>query len=535
MKGRCALWLVIAMVCGVFLFYTFPGTSVLYVSLSVMLFFFLLLLFNGRRVLDGLYSFLTLLSVGLLSGTALGCIQFYHLYAEPSNLSEVEGYVVSFPLQKGRNTRYGFRVKASDNPSLIGRDIALYIREKSLKPGTCLKTLCRFTPSVSLIDSDLSDAPATHTPIVDKKMLIRQGPSKADHSSSYGKWLLSKGFSGVAYGVGNCIILGEDKTSPKVKSLLFNLALRNRLRTLPLTDENIEALASMTLGRGPGSEVSATISEKYRMAGAAHILAVSGFHLGVVAAILYLVLTPLRLFCIPLSDIFLVSGIWLFSWVCGLSPSTLRAALMITLYLLSSNLPYPADNINVLAVSALILLMINPASVFDVGFALSYVSVLSILLIMPLFREIGINPENPLVSYLWNIFLVTLSVQPFTLPLTLYYFGKHSVPGILLNIPLAFLSSLLMPPALLWMLCSHWGIKIDFLDRIIQRLSNANGWLLDYFTEAPLPQMKADFSLFELLISWSVVLVLVIGLRARLESKRAFWQTSSHPYLSLDD
>ncbi len=219
-------------------------------------------------------------------------------------------------------------------------------------------------------------------------------------------------------------------------------------------DEVYGVLAAMTLG--DKSALSKELRDTYRVTGASHILALSGLHLGIV----YLLLSTLmlqrgnrqkRVFV----QVVLVVAIWAFALLVGLPLSVVRSALMISIFALFSLGNRPHLSVNLLALAAIIILVVSPLALFDIGFQLSFLSVFSILLLMPLVTRCS---TNILVGCLG----VSVAAQIGTAPLVAYYFGRFSTYFLLTNLvvlPMAYiilfgaLLVLIVPvlsPALFW-------------------------------------------------------------------------------------
>ncbi|GGD53767.1 ComEC/Rec2 family competence protein [Muriicola marianensis] len=214
----------------------------------------------------------------------------------------------------------------------------------------------------------------------------------------------------------------------------------------------IEALQATSVGReelgviqaillGERDDLDPEVYRQYRDAGAAHILAVSGLHIGIL-------LLLIRFFLSPLSSLrhgktwtalLTISLIWVYSLFTGLSPSVVRAAAMFSFLSYALFLNRPSNTVNILAISALFILVIEPRFLFQVGFQLSYAAVLAIAWIFPVLMRAW-YPRNRLLRRLWKLTAVSLAAQLGVMPLCLFYF--HQFPGLFL------LSALLLVPFL---------------------------------------------------------------------------------------
>ena len=147
---------------------------------------------------------------------------------------------------------------------------------------------------------------------------------------------------------------------------------------------------------------------------------------------------------------------------------------MLTLYEIADVWGVSRDRINVLAFSAFVLLAIHPGFLFDIGFQLSYMAILSIALFYPLFYKTSRARlrKNPLISYLYGLVALSISAQVLTIPLILYHFGSTSLWALWSNIPLVILSCALIPLALITDLFIPSGMLFSTLGAVIAWLCN---------------------------------------------------------------
>ncbi len=185
------------------------------------------------------------------------------------------------------------------------------------------------------------------------------------------------------------------------------------------------------------------IREAYAAAGAMHVLAVSGLHVGII----YLIISFLFSFTkkLPggnwLHGILCLLFIWLYALVTGLSPSVMRAATMFSFIIVAEAARRQTNIYNTLAASAFFLLCIDPFLIVSVGFQLSYLAVAGIVYLQPkIYRWLSFDHWLP--DKIWQLTAVSIAAQLATFPLGLYYFHQFPVYFWLANllvIPAAFL------------------------------------------------------------------------------------------------
>jgi competence protein ComEC len=208
--------------------------------------------------------------------------------------------------------------------------------------------------------------------------------------------------------------------------------LLNRYKSLQADDDQYAVLAAMTLG--DKSTLNKELREVYSVTGASHVLALSGLHMGIIFLLLYRLTLGRRHFL--LSQVVIVLGLWAFAFLTGLSSSVVRSATMISGYVLFSVMGRQRNPINLLCFTAIIMLLVNPQSLYDIGFQLSFTAVLSILLWLPLIERF--LPENYFVTrrfqhFLYSTVSMSLAAQLAVAPLIAYYFGRFSTYFLLTN------------------------------------------------------------------------------------------------------
>ncbi len=145
-------------------------------------------------------------------------------------------------------------------------------------------------------------------------------------------------------------------------------------------------------------------------------------------------------------------AIWGFTFVTGMAPSTLRAAVMFSLLRIGYMAQQRPLVLNNLCTSALLLLFVNPGLLFDVGFQFSYTAVVGILALQDPLRLLVKLPFEKRwtapVRYVWKLVCLTLSAQLFCMPLQLYYFHEIYTWFIIANLLIVPFAGLLLATVL---------------------------------------------------------------------------------------
>lgn len=247
----------------------------------------------------------------------------------------------------------------------------------------------------------------------------------------------------------------------KLRFLLWRHKLLESYRQWGVTDEAYGIVAAMTLGEK--SQLDSTLKETYSLVGASHILALSGLHLMIIYTVVTL-FVGWRRFRIA-SQVIIVLAIWAFAFLVGLSPSVVRAAFMISIYALLSLGHRERMSVNTLAFTAIVMLLVNPLSLYDMGFQFSFMAVLAIQLFCPMLERViplHVQMEHRWLKALWGLTSVSLAAQIGTAPLIAYYFGRFATYFLLSNFVVIPLATLLLYLALL-SICTFWWSGLQSL------------------------------------------------------------------------
>lgn len=240
-----------------------------------------------------------------------------------------------------------------------------------------------------------------------------------------------------------------------------------------LSAESTAVLKALLLG--DKGELDQELKGAYASAGLMHVMAVSGLHVGTIYVILNFLFAFFNNYRPgQLLRALLIGGVlWGYAFITGLSPSVLRACIMMSLVLIAQLIDNRADTFNLLAASAILLLLAYPSLLTDVGFQLSYTAVIGILLFYPLFYRM-VSWRWSWMDKIWSLACVSIAAQLGTTPLSIYYFHQfplYFLPANLLIVPLVLMVFYL---GILFLACSWWTGIASFLALL---LNHAIGWL----------------------------------------------------------
>lgn len=271
-------------------------------------------------------------------------------------------------------------------------------------------------------------------------------------------------------------------------------------------------LAALLLG--DKSELSDETIQQFSSAGAMHVLAVSGLHVGIFYLVIQFLLsflgesTTARITRVLVQLAFL----WGYALLTGLTPSVTRSATMFSFVAVGQAMQSRTSIYNSIAVSALLLLVVNPFTLFEVGFQLSYAAVLGIIAFhKPIYS--WFRSSNRILDYCWNISAVSISAQLATFPLGLLYF--HSFPNYFLvsNLVVINCAALILYSALALLVfgfTSHIGFTISYVIKGILYVQNL---VVEFVDKLPGATLNAiHVSNFDALILYALVASLLYAM-----------------------
>ena len=250
--------------------------------------------------------------------------------------------------------------------------------------------------------------------------------------------------------------------------------VRNRLLATPLQADSRRMVIALVTG--DNSLIDSEVRHNFSMAGIAQVLALSGLHVGIIALIVWFLLMPLdylRMRRLRLGVT--IASLAAFALFTGLSASVVRATLMVSLATVGLIVYRKTVSINSLALAALVILLFSPNSLYNAGFQLSFVTVASLLVILP---ELPLPSRKRRVSRYIAALAVTSAVAMLaTVVLTAYHFHSVSYAAVLTNLfTLPVIPPLMACGGLLTVTCLA-GIELPALNWCIDTMYNYIDWV----------------------------------------------------------
>lgn len=419
------------------------------IVLSILLYLKLLPRFSDKKLLAGY----------LLAVTIFGMLRFIQ-YQNSSENRELNSL-----LSDSRGEQAVIFGSVIEQPEITGDRIRILIESDSIltarnKSPIGAKILC------TVYRNNFRESPPAELKLGDivsiqgklKDLPPKRNPGEFD----YGRYLKIHGIEAVLidYGFDNLKTIGDSEPGFYKGSIIY--PVRNYCSDV--IDKYIggsegEFLKGMVIGERSG--ITKQAKEDFINAGVAHIIAVSGLHVGYVLICISLLLTlvPLKY---KYKIFILILSLILYMNLTGNSPSTVRAVIMASIFLLSRLLQRKPNPYSVLSFAALVILILAPVQLFDASFILSFSAVISIVLLFPRLekpvarflkfegKNLFVTPLRAIVSYL----LITLSAFIGLLPVTAIMFERLSLVSVFTNLIVVPLSTLVLAVGFLLILVS---------------------------------------------------------------------------------
>lgn len=288
--------------------------------------------------------------------------------------------------------------------------------------------------------------------------------------------------------------------------------LNGRIDEWPASDRTKGFYKALLLGLK--TDIASSDKADFSNAGLVHILAVSGLHVGLIAWMLQFVVGRL----LPknwswIQVILVISGLWAFAWIAGLSSSVVRAALLFSLIQLGRLEGSEARTSEAVWMAGFIILAFDPDALFDLGFQLSFMAVFGIVYGHSQVQRLFFSELKFIKRRIYEALSVSFWAQLATTPFTLFYF--HQFPNYFL------LSNLLLLPLIPILLCVGivvlviqylWDLPLVFwraLDWSIDAFFSLVRWIAHWpgaVSEGVFPSVFQSVTLVVLLILTFLIL-----------------------------
>ncbi len=277
-----------------------------------------------------------------------------------------------------------------------------------------------------------------------------------------------------------------------------------------LNDENSDLIKGIVLG--DYNYLDEDYLKAYREIGLAHILAVSGLHIGIIAGALVFFLSRIglsRKWNISIT----IAIIWIYGYLIGFPSSILRANLMFTMLFIARLMAEPYDSINALFLSFWILILFSPLSVLSIGFQLSYAASFSILYLAPRISKsfYPLESDNRFRKNLISTISALIGLYIGILPIQIYYFNEFSALSIVSNIIIAPIISFVLIASFALLIVEFIFSPLNFLiGFVINICLNIQSVLVDIIHQFSFLNFKfASPDIGELILYYILIFIIV--------------------------
>lgn len=265
---------------------------------------------------------------------------------------------------------------------------------------------------------------------------------------------------------------------------------------------------------GSRHRMPSQLREAYSATGLSHILAVSGLHLGIIALVVSLLLTLLKLLTYGhiAADILTVAVLWLFVVISGASPSVVRAALMFSVLILVRNSTGHYNPINALSFAIFMMLCYNPQTLYDISFQLSVLAVVGIVAWGALMVR-NIRFRSSIARALTSTFVIGAVATLWTMPVVSATFGNIPLVGVVAT-PVVLITAYMIvgcgvmtlilpyPVAQYFALCAEW-------------LASVQNGVVEWFAALPFANIEHTISSPAIAIYYTLFALVTLALWAR--------------------
>jgi competence protein ComEC len=306
--------------------------------------------------------------------------------------------------------------------------------------------------------------------------------------------------------------VSQVKTVGHSPTLITRMAMLRRDLQLKVFNSNLSPSAQhfvVALLLGNSDFIDKTTRQEFSAAGVAHVLALSGLHVGFIAMIIWWFLFPLDYLRLKkLRLIITLAAIVLFAVFTGMSPSVVRATVMIGFVFVSLIFHRRSVSLNALAMAALLILVFSPSALYHVGFQLSFITVGAVLL----FARVPqiLQSCHQWVNYLTATVITSLVAMLATVALTAHYFHTISLMSVLANLLILPILPIFMVLGALFLLVTAAGMCWPVLDTVLDAVCHYIHWAAGAVNAIPGSHVSGVYVSTFGVIAWFAVMILVV-------------------------
>lgn len=279
-----------------------------------------------------------------------------------------------------------------------------------------------------------------------------------------------------------------------------------RLESSGVPPQTLELCSALVVGKKEG--LKHETKQAYRQVGASHLLALSGMHLGIIYGIIYIILirqvriSRWRWHVLPI----VLACLWGYVLIAGMPVSLVRAALMLSVFTIISLMQYDTDPLHTLALSAVIILLIQPTDLLSISFQLSFAAVFFLLALWSPLEE-----KFPRMPWLIRLLAVSCVASFGTMPLIVFYFHQLPLLGPLLSIVLIPLTTVII-----WLTLAAMLLPVHPIGWLLSAVASSQQEIIDSAGSIPYT-MLSDIhpSALTVALMYGAMVIAIARLRTR--------------------
>lgn len=357
---------------------------------------------------------------------------------------------------------------------------------------------------------------------IDNKYLKKQFFIKNSRNLEYGTYLIK--FKILKITEKNSFTTLEGKISGYRESGLnfIRKYILGIFDNLFITNDNLYAFSKASI-LGEKADISKDMNDRFKYTGLAHLIVISGSHISLVIIGIIRILDGINL-GYRIKYIFALLILTLYCMLAGMSPGIMRAYIMGAMMILARLIFEKEDSMKSLVISFVIIVILNPYSIYDISMQLSYAAVIAIIFIYPPVEKIAEKKffskiEGGIIENTLKLLLMSFVIQITSMPLFLYYFKKLPVFSFFLNIAGVPIGTVLIEVLFLITLLNI--LKIEILNWILIPLAEFiyNSFEGFVFMGSRLPILQVDVN-SRINVMYIFIYYMILGLFLKILSRK---------------
>ncbi|HIJ55197.1 MAG TPA: DNA internalization-related competence protein ComEC/Rec2 [Deltaproteobacteria bacterium] len=453
------------------------------------------------------------------------------VHFKDASVYTIEGTVAGKPIKEKARSRFILTAKAiSDKDKFVpvtGRiSVSIYGQDPGLSPGDTIS----FPSKI-------------------RSFRNFNNPGKFD----YARHMSFRNIWGTAYTSGMRLTVLHKGNTNGIRQKIENFRSRISLWIDNQRSDSAKGVLK-ALVIGDRSQIASPVRSGFYRSGVGHILAISGLHIGIVATASFLffkwIFTHIEIllwhaWTRKAAAIASLAPVILYGLLAGMSPSTQRAVIMVSLFLLSFLIEREHDTINTLSVAAFLILMVHPPSLFSASFQLSFGAVFFILFGFISFDKTPLMEQKTAgtsgIRFLFRIrsfFLASLFATLGTFPFVMYYFNQVSLIGLLANLVIIpIIGFIVVPLGLISVLLYSLGIPLaDGCIHLSLTILQQAVYLVQWMSNFPYAAIQTFTpTTFEMIGYYLLILVLLLKREKQISLKTVRIAVSIIVFAGLTD